>query len=131
LYAALIVVTVFAVFSSVALAYIKLFVSARGIFIEAPFLNFAKHYKISQLNGFKVTREPRQRWFLLRELPRSLNKMEDVVTLSTFESPPKWFEALALGARIAGQTVVFRPKSMEKFVTAMDRLSVRRMDVPP
>jgi hypothetical protein len=112
LYASLIVLTVAAVFASVSLAYIKFYVFPKGLFLEAPFLNFSKYYEANKIEGYGVTQEKKQRWFLLYPLPSIRPKKEPSVTVVLPESMPMWLQMLMLRSRFADNTVNFRPKSL-------------------
>ncbi len=81
LYVVLISITVFGVFSSIALAYIKIYLSTEGLLIEAPFLNFFRHYAVNQIYGYTVAQQKKQQWFFLRPLPSFRGKKEDEVTV--------------------------------------------------
>ncbi|MBS7632441.1 hypothetical protein KEJ15_02310 [Candidatus Bathyarchaeota archaeon] len=69
LYAMLTILTAFIVFCTFALSYIKIYVSTKGLLIEAPFLNYFKCYEANNIYGFTVTKEKKQRWFLLNPIP--------------------------------------------------------------
>jgi hypothetical protein len=124
LYVVLIIVTVTAVISCIALAYIKLYVSLGGIFIEGPFLNFSRRFRVDQILGFEVTKEERRRWFLLWQIPDFKNKKEDSITIFLSQSIPRWLQVLVLGARLVGNTISFRPKIIASFTSAMNRISI-------
>lgn len=124
LYLLLIVVTVIAVFSCISLAYIKLYVLADEICIEAPFLNFLKHYKTNQIRGFWITKEKKRRWFLLYPLPNIRGEKEDFATISLLEPLPKKLQILVLGAKIAGNEIHFKPKSVQKLKTSMKNANI-------
>jgi len=132
LYALLIVLTVVAVFASVSLAYIKFYVFPKGLFLEAPFLNFSKYCETSKIEGYAVTQEKRQRWFLLQPLPSIRAKKEPSVTVVLQESLPTWLQMLMLRSRFADNTVNFRPKSLQRLETSMEKLGIEKLpDQPP
>jgi len=124
LYFTLIVLTVVAVFSCLSLAYIKLYVSIEGVLIEAPFMNFSRSYQSNQIYGFNVTEEKKQRWFLLRPIPSVRIRKEPSITITLLEPLPRRLQALVFGERFTGNTIKFRPKSVERFTSAMDKLGV-------
>jgi len=129
LYVLLIVLTVIAVFSSIALAYVKLYVSAKGVFIEAPFLNFSKQYEATDIYGYTVKKVKKQRWFLLRPIPSPRKRKEDQVTISVLSPLPKWLWILSFGTRLYGNKIIFRPKSLENFTFATDKLGIVKKDI--
>jgi len=128
-YAFLIVLTVFIVFCTIGLAYVKIYISAKGLLIEAPFLNFLKCYETGQIYGFTVTKEKKQRWFLLRPIPSLHTKKEDQVTISLFKALPKWLWILSFGTRVYGNRIILRPKSLDNFKSAADKLGIVEKDV--
>jgi hypothetical protein len=128
LYTLLIVLTVLAVFASVSLAYVKFYVFPSGLFIEAPFLNFSKHYEASQIDGYGVTQEKKQRWLLLWRLPSIRPKKEPSVTVVLPESMPVWLQMLMLRSRFADNTVNFRPKSLQKLEESMEKSGIEKLE---
>ncbi len=128
-YALLTVSTVIAAFSSVALAYIKLYISPEGILIEAPFLNFFRKYEPPNIYGYTVKKVRKQKWFLLRPIPSIRKKKEDQVTISLLNPLPKWFWFLSFGTRLHGNDIAFRPKSLSEFTVAMDKLGIAKKDI--
>lgn len=129
LYALLIVLTVFIVFCTIGLAYVKMCISAKGLLIEAPFLNFLKHYETHQIYGFTVTKEKKQRWFLLHPIPSLSAKKEDQVTIFLSEALPKWLWVLSFGTRLYENKIVLRPKSLDNFKSAADKLGIVQKDI--
>jgi len=129
LYLVLILVTVLGVFSSIALAYIKVYLSTGGLLIEAPFLNLFRHYSVDQIYGYTVTKEKKQRWFLIRPLPTLRTKWEDQVTIQMLEHLPKWLWILSLGRRLRQKEIILRPKSIQNFTTAAEKLNITKKDV--
>jgi hypothetical protein len=128
LYLVLIFITVFGVFSSIALAYIKVYLSTEGLLVEAPFLNFFRQYEASRIYGYSVTKEKKQRWFLLNPLPSIRAKEEDEVTVSLLRPLPTWFWALSLGRRFRARQIILRPKSMQNFTAAAEKLNIIKKD---
>jgi len=126
LYFTLIVMTVVAVVSCISLAYIKLYVSTEGLFVEAPFLSFSRHYSIDLIYGFETTKEEKQRWFLLHPIRSDPSKKEDAVTITIMKPLPSWLSVVVLGARLVGNRISFRPKSLRQFTEAMDKLGVSK-----
>jgi hypothetical protein len=124
LYALLIAVTVMAVFFSFALAYIKIFLSDKYLYIEAPFLNFHKDYDRHQIMGYSITRERKHRLFGFRTIPSWRPKKEDQVSLFILDPLPKWIWMTSLSTRLQPNKIVFRPKSTEKFVAAAKKLDI-------
>jgi len=120
LYLVLIFVTVLGVFSSIALAYIKVYLSIGGLLIEAPFFNFFRQYNVSQIYGYAVTKQKKQRWFFLRPLPSFRAKKEDEVTVLMLDHLPTWLWVLSLGKRLRAKEIILRPKSMENFAAAAE-----------
>lgn len=129
LYVLLIASTVIAVFSCIALAYVKLLVSPEGIFVEAPFLNFFKKYGLANIYGYTVKKVRKQKWFLLRPIPSIRKRKEHQVTIYVLNPLPKWFWFLSFGKRLYGNNITFRPKSLRKFTLAMDKLGVVKKDI--
>lgn len=128
-YLVLVFITVFGVFSSIALAYVKIYLSTRGLLIEAPFLNFSKLYEISQIYGYTVTKEKKLRWFFLRTLPSFRAKKEDQVTIFMRDYLPTWFWVLSLGKRLRTDRIVLRPKSMQSFTTVAEKLNIVKKEI--
>ncbi|MDH5448578.1 MAG: hypothetical protein OEX01_06220 [Candidatus Bathyarchaeota archaeon] len=128
LYILLIMLTVIAVFSSTAFAYVKLCISKKGLLLEAPFLNFSKHYSTNEIYGYTVKKVKEQRWFFLRPIPSLRGKKEDEATISVLTLIPKLLWVLTLGSRISGSQIIFRPKSLQDFTLAMDKLDVVKKD---
>jgi hypothetical protein len=124
LYPVLIFITVLGVFSSVALAYVKIYLATGGLLIEAPFLNSFRRYQISQIYGYTITKEKRQRWFFLMPIPSFRAKMEDQVTIFMLDPLPAWFWVLSLGKRLQEKEIILRPKSAQNFKTAAERLQI-------
>jgi hypothetical protein len=124
LYIVLIFVTVFGVFSSISLAYVKIYLSTKGLIIEAPFLNFFRQYEVSQIYGYTVTKEKKQRWFFLRPLPSFRAKKEDQVSIFMLNRLPTWFWVLSLGKRLQSNKIILRPKSMQNFTAAAGKLNI-------
>ena len=126
LYTLLIVLTVVAVFSSLSLAYIKLYVFPKGVFLEAPFLNFNRCYETNQIDGYGVTQEKKQRWFLLHPLPSIRPKKEPSVSISLQECLPMWLQMLMLRSRFTDNMINFRPKSLQKLEASMKKLGIEK-----
>lgn len=129
LYYVMAFVTVLAVFSSIALAYIKVYLTAEGLLIEAPFFNFLKRYKASQILGYTVTEEKKQRWFFFRPLPTIRAKWEDQVTVIMLDPIPTWIPVLSLNGRLRSKEIILRPKSMPDFYAAMEKLNITKKDI--
>jgi len=129
LYFILIVLTVIALFSCLSLAYIKLYVLTKGILIETPFLNFSRYYSVDQIYGFNITKEKKQRWFLLYPIPSFRTRKENFVTISLLEPLPRILQALVFGERFVGNTIKFKPKSFQRFITAMNTLGIRKREI--
>jgi hypothetical protein len=124
LYAFLIVVTVAAVFFSFALAYVKIYLSSKGFYIEAPFLNFHKYYKTHQIVGYSITQENKQRLLGFWTIPSRRPKKEDQITLSVLDPLPARIWITSLATRLYSNKIVFRPKSTEKFAAAAKKLGI-------
>lgn len=124
LYGLLIAVTVAAVFFSFALAYVKIYLSDKCFFIEAPFLNFHKHYQRHQIIGYSITQESKQRLLGFWTIPSRHPKKEEQVILSILDPLPKWIWITSLATRLHPNKIVFRPKSTEKFVIAAKKLGI-------
>lgn len=124
LYVLLIVLTVIALFSSIGFTYVKLYVSSKGISIEAPFVNFSKQYEAADIYGYVVKKVKKQRWFLLRPIPLIHKRKENQVTISVQSPLSKWLWFLSFGKRLYGNKIIFRPKSLRSFTLAMDKLGI-------
>lgn len=124
LYALLIAITVAAVFFSFALAYVKIYLSDKYFYIEAPFLNFHKHYQTHQIIGYSITRENKRRLLGFWTIPSRHPKKEDQITLSILDPLPTWIWITSLTTRLYPNKIVFRPKSTEKFVAAAKKLGI-------
>lgn len=129
LYLVLIFITVFGVFSSIALAYVKIYLSAGGLLIEAPFLNFFRRYEISHIYGYTITKEKKQRWFFLKPLPSFRAKKEDQVTIFMLDPLPAWFWVLSLGRRLRAKEIILRPKSTQNFTTVTEKLGIPKKEI--
>jgi hypothetical protein len=129
LHLVLIFITVFGVFSSIALAYVKIYLSPKGLLIEAPFLNFSKLYEISQIGGYTVTKEKKQRWFFLIPLPSFRAKKEDQVTIFVLDRLPTWFWILSFGKRLSANRIVLRPKSIQNFMATAEKLNMVKKEI--
>jgi len=129
LYLVLILVTVLGVFSSIALAYIKVYLSTEGLLIEAPFFNFFRRYSVSQIYGYTATKQKKQRWFLLRPLPSFRAKKEDQVTIMLLDHLPTWIWVLSLGRRLRAKEIILRPKPLQNFVSAAEKLNIAKKDI--
>ncbi len=128
LYPVLIAVTVLGVLSSIALAYIKVYLSTSGLIIEAPFFNLLRRYNVNQIYGYTVTKQKKQRWFLLRPLPSFRAKKEDEVTVLMLDHLPTSIWVLSLGARLRAKEITLRPKSMRNFAVAAEKLNIAKKD---
>jgi len=129
LYLILIFVIVLGVFSSIALAYIKVYLSTGGLLIEAPFFNLFRRYSVDQIYGYTVTKQKKQRWFFLRPLPSFRAKKEDQVTILMLEHLPTWLWILSLGKRLRAKEIILRPKSMQNFAAAAEKLNITKKDI--
>lgn len=128
LYALLIIITVIAVFSSFALAYVKIYLSTKGIYLEAPFLNLHKHYDPSQIHGYAITQENKQRLLGLQPIPSIRPKKEDQITIFILNPLPKRLWITSFGSRLRENSIIFRPKSLDEFFHAADRLGIVKKD---
>lgn len=124
LYALLIGVTVAAVFFSFALAYVKICLSSKGVYVEVPFLNFHKQYKTDQIAGYNITQEDKQRLLGFWAMPSRHPKKEDQITLYMLDPLPTRIWITSLATRLHANKIVFRPKSTEKFVEAAEKLGI-------
>ncbi len=129
LYLVLIFVTMLGVFSSIALAYIKVYLSTEGLLIEAPFFNIFRRYRVNQIYGYTVTKQKKQRWFFLRPLPSFRAKKEDQVTVLMLDHLPTWLWVLSLGQRLRTKEIILRPKSMQDFAAAAEKLNIAKKDI--
>jgi hypothetical protein len=109
LYALLIGVTVAAVFFSFALAYVKIYLSDKGFYIEAPFLNFHKHYETHQISEYSITQK-------------------DQITLSILDPLPTRIWITSFATRLYPNKIVFRPKSTKKFTDAAEKLGITKKE---
>jgi len=128
LYALLIAVTVVAVFSSFALAYVKICLSDKSFYVEAPFLNFHKHYEPHQILGYSITRERKQRLLGFWKIPSRHPQEEDQITLSILDPLPTRIWVTSLVTRLYPNKIVFRPKSTEKFMNAALKLGLAKKE---
>lgn len=128
LYALLIAVTVAAVFSSFALAYVKIYLTNKGFCIEAPFLNFYKHYETHQILGYTITQENKQRLLGFWKIPAWRPKKEDQITISLLDALPTRIWITSLATRLHSNKIVFRPKSTERFTDAAKKLGITKQE---
>ncbi len=128
LYALLTAVTVGAVFFSFALAYVKIYLSNKGFYIEAPFLNFHKHYKIHQILGYNITQKNKQRLLGFWTIPSKHPEKEDQITLAVLDPLPTRIWITSLATRLYPNQIVFHPKSTEKFVDAAAKLGIAKKE---
>jgi hypothetical protein len=128
LYTLLIIITVTAVYSSFALAYIKIYLSTKSLYIEAPFLNLHKHYNTNQIYGYAITQEKKQRLLGLWKIPSIRPKKEDQITISILTPLPKRLYIASFATRFKSNKIVFRPKSTEKFTTAAEQLGITKKE---
>jgi hypothetical protein len=124
LYALLIAVTVAVVFFSFALAYVKIYLSNEGLYIEAPFLDFHKHYKKHQILGYSITQENKQRLLGFWKIPSRHPKKEDQITVHVLDPLPTRIWITSRATRLYPNKIVFRPKSTEKFMDAAGKLGI-------
>ena len=127
LYALLIVVTIAAVFSF-ALAYVKIYVSNEGFYIEAPFLNFHKRYETREISGYTITKENKQRLFVFWKIPSRRPRKEDQITIAVLDPLPIRIWITSLATRLHRNEIIFRPKSTEKFTSAVDKLGITKKE---
>jgi len=128
LYTLLIAVTVAAVFFSFALAYVKICLSTKDFYIEAPFLNFHKHYGPHQIFGYSITQENRQRLLGFWKIPSRHPKKEDQITISILDPLPTRVWITSRATRLYSNKIVFRPKSTEKFTDAAKKLGITKKE---
>jgi hypothetical protein len=128
LYALLVVVTVAVVFFSFALAYVKIYLSSEGFYIEAPFLNFHKHYKTQQIQGYGIKQENKQRLLGFRTIPSWRPEKEDHITISIVDPLPTRIWITSLATRLYPNKIVFRTKSTGKFMDAADKLGIPKKE---
>jgi len=128
LYALLIVVTVAAVFFSFALAYVKIYLSNKGFYVEAPFLNFHKHYETPQIYGYSITQEEKKRLLGFWTIPSRHPKKEDQITLFVLDPLPTRIWITSLATRLHPNKIVFRPKSTEKFIGAARKVGITKQE---
>jgi hypothetical protein len=124
LYAILTAVTVAAVFFSFALAYVKIYLSSKDFYIEAPFLNFHKHYETRQIFGYSITQENKRRLLGFWTIPSRHPKKEDQITLSILDPLPTRIWITSRATRLYPNKIIFRPKSTEKFAAAAKKLGI-------
>jgi hypothetical protein len=128
LYALLIAVTVAAVFFSFALAYVKIYLSNKVFYVEAPFLNFHKNYEKHQILGYSITQEKKQRLLGFWKIPSRHPKKEDQITISILDPLPARIWITSLATRLYPNKIVFRPKSTEKFMDAAGKLGITKKE---
>lgn len=130
IYSALIVITVVALFSCIALSYVKFYVLKEGILLEVPLLNISTFIHKNEIYGFNVTKEKRQRWFLLWRIPTISRRKEPSVTIVMLYSLPKFLQFLVLGKRLTETTINFRPKLLGAFLSAMNTSGISKKPLP-
>lgn len=130
LYALLIMVTVAAVFFSFALAYIKIYLSTKDFYIEAPFLNFHKHYGTHEIFGYSIKQENKQRLFGFWKIPSRHPEKEDYITISVLDPLPARIWVTSFATRLYSKKIVFRPKSTGKFTDAAGKLGMKEEEAP-
>jgi len=126
LYALLIVVTIAAVFFSFALAYVKIYVSNKHFYVEAPFLNFHKRYETDEISGYTITKENKQRIFVFWKIPSRHPRKEDWITIEVLDPLPIRIWITSLATRLHRNEIIFHPKSTEKFTSAVDKLGIKK-----
>ncbi len=124
LYALLTAITVAAVFFSFALAYVKIYLSSKDFYIEAPFLNFHKHYQAREILGYSITQEDKRRLLGFWTIPSRHRKKEDQISLSIMDPLPARIWITSLATRLYSNKIVFRPKSTEKFTDATREIGI-------
>jgi hypothetical protein len=124
LYALLTAVTVAVVFFSFALAYVKIYLSSKDFYIEAPFLDFHRHYETRQIFGYSITQENKRRLLGFWTIPSRHPKKEDQITLSILDPLPTRIWITSRATRLYPNKIVFRPKSTEKFTAAAKKLGI-------
>jgi hypothetical protein len=128
LYASLIAVTVAVVFFSFALAYVKIYLYSNGLYVEAPFLNFHKQIKTSQIYGYTITQKEKQRLLGFWKIPSIHPKPEDEITISILKPLPARIWITSLATRLYPNKIVFRPKSSLGFTTAAYNLGITKKE---
>jgi hypothetical protein len=128
LYALLIAVTVAVVFFSFALAYVRIYLSNKGFYIEAPLLNFHKHYKTHQILGYSITQVNKRRLLGFWTIPSRHPKKEDQITLSLLDPLPIRIWITSPATRLYSNKIVFHPKSTEKFMDATGKLGITKKE---
>ena len=128
LYALLIIITVTAIFFSFALAYVKIYLSPKDLYIEAPFLNFHRHYEPNQIYGYTITKEKKQRLLGFYKIPSIHPKKEDQITISLLNPLPKLIWITSLATRLYPNKIVLRPKSTDKFTAAAEKLGITKKE---
>jgi hypothetical protein len=128
LYALLIIVTVAAVFFSFALAYVKIYLSSKSFYIEAPFLSFHKRYEVHQISGYTITQENKQRLFGFWEIPSRHPEKEDQITIYVQDPLPVRIWITSLATRLYPDKIVFRPKSTEKFTNVARKMGITKKE---
>jgi hypothetical protein len=128
LYALLIVVTVAALFFSFALAYVKIYLTNKGFYVEAPFLHFHKHYETHQILGYCIKQVNKQRLLGLWRIPSIRPKKEDQVTLALLDQLPARIWITSFVTRLHPNKIVFHPKSTEKFTGAAEKLGITKKE---
>jgi len=126
LYDVLIAVTVAGVFFSFALAYVKLYLTTKDLYVEVPFLNFHKHYGADQIVGYGVSRENKERLVGFWKIRSWHPKQEDEVTISVTDPLPMRIWMTSFATRLHQNRIVFRPKSTEKFTNSIEKLGVAK-----
>lgn len=128
LYTLLIAVKVAAVFFSFALAYVKMHLTNKDFYIEAPFLNFHKHYGTHQIFGYSIKRKDKQQLLGFWNIPSKHPKKEDEITISILDPLPTRVWITSLATRLYPNKIVFRPKSTENFTEAAEKLGVTKKE---
>jgi hypothetical protein len=128
LYALLMAVTVAAVFFSFALAYVKIYLSSKDVYIQAPFLHLHKHYKSHQILGYTIIQVDKQRLLGFWKIPSIHPKKEDQITLSLLDQLPTRIWITSPATRLYPNKIVFRPKSTGKFTEAAEKLGIPKKE---
>ncbi|MEM2102642.1 MAG: hypothetical protein QXM22_03930, partial [Candidatus Bathyarchaeia archaeon] len=128
LYALLIVVTVAVVFFSFALAYVKIYLTNKDLYVEVPFLNFHKHYETQQVFGYNITQVDKQRLLGFWKIPSRHLKKEDQITLFLLDPLPARIWITSRATRLYPNKIIFRPKSTSKFMDAAEKLGITEKD---
>jgi hypothetical protein len=96
----------------------------KGVYVEAPFLNFHKHYETHQILGYSIAQINKQQLLGFWKIPSIRPKREDQVTLVMLDRLPTRIWLTSFVTRLYPNKIIFHPKSTEKFINAAEKLGI-------